>query len=583
MVSMEVAPAQEDLERQESRAGSAIFPIRCPCACCPGAVLPFIPGTWQVIQDWTHLSLVLGVASSFVMVGGSIYNIIHFNIFSSAVIKDVACLVFIIPCLMYFIRIIGQYDDRLQAKQKDAKERKEQLTKAYNNLLSDMDTLLTKSAESSAGLAERSFESKRRDFQRFLERAKSRYSNLFNGSKAENDALIKNFRQFVLNWLRVFEECSINPIECPKRVVTMEELNRCQTIGEVCDLTLERLRVTEVRFISIQRDQDAQMLRKTRAEFRRVTATPDPRQIAALTNGEGANGDFAAGAKRPLTTELAVGAGSGTGCTWCSIGSSGCGCSSHPSADGYPKELGMICFRLVILSREHFTLIMGFVVGVGLLVFELWDSITGGMTGPDEGLDYLSVAEVVLNEICIIILLTRFEEIDVIQQLEREVVQLKEAEKSVQVQREKMNDFWSQAQHLTELWLYRTVPRLDLYKEVHSHLEDAPYEAINPWMEKANKELEDIEKHLGPLEDWRNEGNLGLEQKKAFGKTINQLCQEQEFDEIAKRLEALNGGGLKCLQAAPEKSGEKAPTEKKGLLKSATSVMKGTGNLLGVR
>merc|ERR1719160_567196 len=104
---------------------------------------------------------------------------------------------------------------------------------------------------------------------------------------------------------------------------------------------------------------------------------------------------------------------------------------------------------------------------------------------------------VVLNQICIVVLLTRFEELDVIQQLEREVAELKKAEQNVQQQREKMHEFWSQAQQLTELWLYRTVPRLDLYKEVHSHLEDAPEKDLNRWMQIANGQLEKVEENLG--------------------------------------------------------------------------------------
>merc|ERR1719487_2155294 len=168
-----------------------------------------------------------------------------------------------------------------------------------------------------------------------------------------------------------------------------------------------------------------------------------------------------------------------------------------------------------------------------------------------------TIAEVVLNEICLVVLLIRFEEIDVIQQLEREVKELKKAEQNVQEQREKMHQFWSQAQQLTELWLYRTVPRLDLYKEVHSHLEDAPYEDLNKWMNQANVQLENIDKNLGQLTDWRNEGTLSLEAKKNFGKTINQLCQEQEFEHIAKRLEDISRGGLKCLEAPSTPSPDK--------------------------
>lgn len=60
----------------------------------------------------------------------------------------------------------------------------------------------------------------------------------------------------------------------------------------------------------------------------------------------------------------------------------------------------------------------------------------------------------------------------------------------VEKQREKMTEFWSNAQQLTELWLYRTVPRLDLYKEVHNQLEDSREDLLTQ-MAGANQQLEE--------------------------------------------------------------------------------------------
>jgi len=518
----------------EGRHGCFPIPL---LVCCPSMIQNFIPGTWRKIQDLTHFSLVLGVIGSVVLLGEAIYNIVNFTNHQPSplqITKGCLSFIFVLPCLFYFVRIIGQYDDRLQAKQRDAKKQKEMLTQAYNDLLADMDGLLTKSAESSAGLAERSFESKRRDFQRFLERAKSRYSQMFSGSKVENQKLMENFRRFVLNWLRVFEECSIDPIRCPKRVVTVEELQRCMTISEVCDLTLERLRVTEVKFISIQRDQDAQSLKKHRNEFKRMTVAPGAGTLAALEGGMGHAG-------RPLTTELAPSGSQASKCSWLSCGSSGCRfIKTADSSDGYPRDIQCICSRIVILSREHGMLLAGFIVAPIMILVECL------MT--EENSSWLGIVDVALNWICIIVLLTRFEEIDIIQQLEREVAELKKAESNVQNQREKMQDFWSQAQSLTELWLYRTVPRMDLYKEVHSHLEDAPNDLINQWMSTANGQLEMIDHNLGELEDWKDIGALSLDAKKTFGKTINGLCQEADFEQMSKKLENMAKHGMQCLQ-----------------------------------
>ena len=55
----------------------------------------------------------------------------------------------------------------------------------------------------------------------------------------------------------------------------------------------------------------------------------------------------------------------------------------------------------------------------------------------------------------------RFEEVDVIQQLEREVKDLKKTSDEVEEQHQKMNDFWSNAMELSELWLYRTVAKFN--------------------------------------------------------------------------------------------------------------------------
>jgi len=447
-------------------------------------------------------------------------------------VKEALVIFFVLPCTTYFFRATNQYDDRLQAKQQGAQRQKEHLMKSYNDLLSDMDSLLTKSAESSAGLAERSFESKRRDFQRFLERAKTRYSSVYSGTKTDSDALLKQFRRFVANWLAVFEECSIDPIRCPKRVLQPEELNRCTSISEVCELCLERLRVTEVRFISIQRDQDQRMLRKNKDELTRMSTTSTRSRIF-IPHG------------RNLESELMSTETVGRRISWLTFGfGSGCRCvDEYALADGFPREVRFLCGRCVVLSAEHLMLLSAFISGWVLILMSMLSKHT----------DARMIGLLFVTEICIVVVLLRFEEIDIIQQLEREVEKLTAAAKNVGDQREKMRKFWSSAQQLTELWLYRTVPRLDLYKEIHSQLEDATHDDLLKNIEGANTRLEELDSKLGQLEAWRNDGRMKVEAKKRFGKAVNQLCQEQEFDEILIKLEDLTKQEMACLEAPPSK------------------------------
>merc|ERR1719188_630136 len=148
----------------------------------------------------------------------------------------------------------------------------------------------------------------------------------------------------------------------------------------------------------------------------------------------------------------------------------------------------------------------------------------------------------------------KFEEIDTVQKLEREVQELKDQNQAVGEQGEKMKEFWSSAQNLTELWLYRTVPRLDLYKELHSQLEDEAEEDLLTHISGANDALESLEQRLGALEYWRNDGQLKTEDKKLFGKTVNELCQIGQFSDMLMKLQedVIHGSVMKKLTNLPQ-------------------------------
>lgn len=501
-----------------------MFPLE-PFQCLPQQFQILLPKTWLKLQDWTHVVLVVGTSCCVLLMLRSLISLGHGTCLKDwYCIKELLALAFVLPCTSYFFRAIGRYDDRLQAKQQGAQQQKEKLMKSYNELLADMDSLLTKSAESSAGLAERSFESKRRDFQRFLERARTRYASAYSGTKADSDALLKQFRRFVANWLTVFEECSIDPIQNPKRVLQPDELNRCTSITEVCELCLERLKVTEVRFISIQRDQDQRTLRKNKDELSRLSTVSSRSRI--LTNG------------RNLQSEL-MSNETGRRVSWITVGSGfGCRCiDEHAGEDGFPREVRFLCGRLVVLSAEHGMLLGAFVAGWPLILMQLCAKHPSVVT----------VVQLFFTLLCIAVVLLRFEEIDIIQQLEREVEKLAEASRSVGDQREKMRKFWGGAQQLTELWLYRTVPRLDLYKEIHSQLEDAPPDDLLKNISGANQQLEELDSRLGQLDAWRNDGGMKVDAKKRFGKAVNQICQEQEFKEILIKLKDMKQE-MACLE-----------------------------------
>eukprot|EP00930_Biecheleria_cincta_P059576 TRINITY_DN4527_c0_g1_i1.p1 TRINITY_DN4527_c0_g1~~TRINITY_DN4527_c0_g1_i1.p1 ORF type:complete len:522 (-),score=87.50 TRINITY_DN4527_c0_g1_i1:247-1812(-) len=500
-------------------SGSRVFPLR-PFKYLPGVVRALMPGTMQTIQDWTHLVLVAGTVICGIQIARTAASMWAASCTSWMCLKELISLAFFFRCECYMVSIIGQFEHKLQEKQQAARREKDNLTRSYNDMIAEMDSLLQKSAESSAGLAERSFESKRRDFQRFLERVKSKYSAIFSGTKKNSDQLLREFKRFCNNWLHVFEECSIDPVNAPKRVVSRPAINQCQSIEQVADLCLSHLRTTEVRFISSRRDQDAALLKKNKGDYKRLTVKP------------------AAGAEL-LALPDSVAVSNNRPCSWVQLGGPiGCYLRSSTTDDGYPKDCRVLCGQLIILSNEHAALLLGMLAGVVLILYDLALAATEG--------DIVTLLSSIVAESCIIVMLLRFEELDVIQQLTREVQQLSKHKEQLGQQREKMAVFWNNVHSLTELWLYRTVPRLDLYKEVHSQLEDTKDDLITS-LAGANQQLEDLENKLGALEAWRNDGEIKTEDKKQFGKVINGVCQEPDLVDILIKLEN-NLGGMKMLK-----------------------------------
>ncbi|CAJ1407941.1 unnamed protein product [Effrenium voratum] len=516
-----MAAHQPSINSEDEPPPSKIFPIE-PFVCCPGTVKALLPNTWLKIQDWTHLILVVGTIACTVEMVRTLAELIEAKCLGHGCVKEILSLVFISPCIWYILSIISQYDDRLQAKQRAAKMEKENLARSYNDLLSDMDGLLSKSAESSAGLAERTFESKRRDFQRFLERVKEKHKV----NTKDSDQLLRQFKRFASNWLHVFEECSIDPINYPKKVIAPKDLEDCSSIGEVADLCLDRLKKTEVRFISTQRDQDAQLLRKNKNEYRRMTQAERHSRLLELPAPAASSSNLPAGSRRKR------------GMSWIQLGGPRqFYVRSPPTKDTYPKEIRFGCGHVVVLSLEHAKLLVGVVAGFVLMMYDIFIMATA-----DSGAlaVFVSVADLIVAEVCLIVMLMRFEELDLIQQLEREVKELARQNEQVGKQREDMTKFWSNAQQLTELWLYRTVPRLDLYKEVHNQLEDSGKEDLLNHMAGANQQLEDLERSLGQLKDWKQDGQISPEIKKAVGKAINEISKENDLDKMLEKLEEAN-------------------------------------------
>jgi len=202
----------------------------------------------------------------------------------------------------------------------------------------------------------------------------------------------------------------------------------------------------------------------------------------------------------------------------------------------------------ILARQQHFYLLLGASLSICMLVYYIFGGIFWIFYSSDQGNGddvtrsriqeaRISVLAFIVFLASLIWVLIHFEQIDLVQQLENEIHKLEEQSRKVEKQREDMVEFWEGMQQLTDLWLHRTVPRLDLLKEVQSQLEDAPPKDSLAYMKGANQRLEDLESHLPELSAWRANGQLTLDSKKSFAESILRLCQE---DNLPTMMSGLN-------------------------------------------
>lgn len=484
------------------------------CPFCPPVVLRLVPKQWHLVQSWTHLWMLLGVIATIVLNADSVLSVI--NAFqnpkkiSGLFLQEILTLMFELPCLVYFIRTVEQYDADLREKEKAAQIARTKLITSYMETLGDMDNFLRETSETNAGFAERAFEDQRRNFMRFLERIQGNFSS-------KNKESVDIFRSFCEHWFRVFSQCSIDPIGTPMQVVDDEDLHRCLTMDEICALCLDRLRTAEVRVITKQLQLDATEIAVSKNRFRHNTKVGAMLKKSKL---------------RPWALASKVtarGVHYLRGVSWLTLG---CGVQSiEPDAigdddDNYPKVFNFKCGCLVILSREHLSLLLAFLVGWALIVLEI----------ATDGMQKKIVTCLGVAQFCLLCILVRFEAVDIIQRFAREHRKLQREKEAVKNKQEEMKEFWNTAQQVTDLWLYRSVPCLDLLHEIQTHIQDMSKREAIEALTSVNARLAELDAKLGPLKDWFQDGDLPDTAKKKFGAALGDVVGEEHLRGIEFKL-----------------------------------------------
>lgn len=370
-----------------------------------------------------------------------------------------------VPCVVWFLAMIRVSSAHLREQSRKVAAHKAQLKESFDGFLGDMESLLDRMVESSSRLAEQNLDGKRRDFQKFLQ-AIARRPTVASG---DPDAVANELRRFVGCWLKVFEECSKDPVHRPTIVAGEWELARAETCPDLCALVQERLDKHELNFIAGM-----------------VSSIQESKKVDSFKNE---------GMRPQATSSKDRGC---FGCSWFQLGCClGCGWRPRPGGGDRPSlSLACCLCRITFLSVKHVMVVGAVVCGFAVMAVQA------------HARNYLCVAVVGVAELCVMSVMVRFEDVDTLARLQADVNQLEREHEDVRQRCLKLKKFSAQMQNISTLWRYRTVPLLDLLKELHEQLWDTPAGDLLAVLEGLNGGLECALESVGPLTLYTGQSEL---------------------------------------------------------------------------
>jgi len=649
------------LELEDGSAGSTqrdcrsrVFPLR-PFRCC-GPIFCWLPDTVKEIQDCTHLALVLGMVAMVAMVIQTIVSVVNnqLGIFSPKnffAVREGITILLVTTVSPYCWGIIQQYDQRLTDKQADCRAAKEELSKRYADLCSEMHDTLDKFAEYTGAYAQNIFEGKYRSFGHWAKQvAQSLEQESKMASAKEKAELKEEFRKMCMNWFRVLAECGINPADKPVILCKKEELDCLDSFMDIARKVQERCTPPKISVVEKKQNRSGlwtshmkgkcencqnlyspaqasemkgtcktctrgvigmtywldeipawnskrpgtcenckewyspdqayecdgvcpkchfdllelkpvtQELQQQQQAFKK-DATHAKAQAKRFSGGASALGLSSASARGLLLSPRpARSRGRCCPCAppwmYCSPGCS-CGRVLSEKPGGWPVTYTFCCLTMRVFSRDHIKLMSGFLLCLTLLGLNITLIILRDLDEKQNTEDLLEhnalfILRTVENfciQVSLLCLLIRFEDIDIVQQLERETDELKEEKARVEHTNETVQQTFGMLQKMNVVWLNRTIPRLDLMNEVSNRLCDVDQQTSKSEWIMANQAIADLERKIGSLQDWIHEDKVAETDKKRFEKMIKSVYQENTLTDMIATLKGVNAEQLGFLQA----------------------------------
>ncbi|CAE7765153.1 unnamed protein product [Symbiodinium pilosum] len=507
----------------------------------------YVPTYIRVIHSLPHLVLLVGTGATLMLMVRIImeyrnwYNVQHTN---TDIVVFVLCFSYGLFCLQQFFKHLVEYSVDLQTRSVRLQASKHQVSQTFNETVTDLDAMLNKSADTQAALAERGLDSHRRDFHAFLLKGMARR---LSGSAAGIST--QSFISFMIPYLEIFKECSVDPIGEPYILATTEELQeKCSTPGQVAELVGNRAKGKEVKFLSHQVEEAKKKTSGLRQKWKKVTHVP--KKVLKLTGISRFFKKRTKSSQKPADEEEgAFGSFSHDAVTeprelkWFRF-EPGCGIGMETTADEedgpYPIQVKGFVFTCTVLSVEHVRLLLSFVAGLPLLILSFF-----AVSDPSRAL----ILSIGVALICILFVLHDFLEIDAVQRMEIQIQEMQAAVAMVQQRREKMLEFFGKVHQLADLWLFRTLPRLELMKLLGESLQDAEDADVAKLMADITSKVSELEASLITLSDW-NCDELPRESKKQVADAITKLTRllaEQTLEQMpaaSKELSQLRAAAL---------------------------------------
>lgn len=518
--------ARQSTETDSSEAGNkawTIFPFEVPL------LAKCLPGPFTKIVSLPHLVVWVALFSALALLVETIVRWKQVGCHGQYCQGRITSVTFVSLCGLYFCKTIWQYDADLQQKQRALQKATRALKKVHQEMVEDLEGFLSKSLESQVTLAERGFESHRRDFMRFLRKyGQQLIDSEANDGTFNSGASLDVFRCLVDHWLAYFSEASIDPIEHPSQIIEKEELDKCISSAEVAAIVSARLECAAVQFVSTQRAKDVQEIslvvqaaKKASGMRKKACAFMESFRGKKEAEEHVENGvaldfdtDFAQDHDEEMYTYRWV--------HWGLSASVGMRRSSNNDSDGaLPVDVPLCCVTVTLLSLDHIYLILSFFVGLGILIFELF-FITGDLH------QWSHMIETIICLVCIVFILRQFVDMDIITLLDKQLRQLEAEQAQMLLKREKIMTFYNVAQDLGDVWLHHTIPQLELLKCFYEGLWDAPAKEHTRIIGLMDHELKALKQITPPLEQWRGKEAISTEAKIAFDKAIMDLVHKQQ-------------------------------------------------------